>query len=401
MFVALALFGLAALFLAAALHPFTTYPLSLMALRRLWPEPLAPEIVTPADRQETFAVCVCAYNEETVIRAKVENLLAMRKALGGLEILVYVDAATDRTAAILREYQDELTLLVSPERRGKTYGMNLLVRMAKADVVIFTDANVIVDPQMIGNLKSYFADPSVGCVCGHLIYTNGDDNATAQSGSLYWKLEEAIKQMESETGSAMGADGSLFAIRRRLHKPVPPDIIDDMFVSFNILLAGHRVVRAPDVLAFEQTTTSAGDEFRRKIRIACQSFNIHRMLWPRLKRMPMLDVYKYVSHKLLRWLTIYNLALAGLFTIAGVAVLPHPLPAALALGLGTATFVAGWAMKLKPMPQIVDILTAFLGTGIGVWRSLRGARFQTWTPAASVRVMPQVTPPVEKRRSQG
>ena len=97
---------------------------------------------------------------------------------------------------------------------------------------------------MLDKLRRTFEDPEIGCVCGNLIYTNGKDSVTASTGSLYWRLEEGIKRLEQETGSVMGADGSLFAIRRSLHQAPPDHIIDDMFVSFWVLIQGypHRAV---------------------------------------------------------------------------------------------------------------------------------------------------------------
>ena len=142
------------------------------------------------------------------------------------------------------------------------------------------DANVVFAPDAVRRLLRPFADPAVGCVCGHLVYTapdgaaaeGGGGGATAATGSLYWRLEERIKELESRTGSVMGADGSIFAIRRALHRPPPRDIIDDMYVSLSILCDGHRVVRAGDALAYEATVSRPAEEFRRKIRIACQAF---------------------------------------------------------------------------------------------------------------------------------
>src|SRR3546814_19638947 len=95
-----------------------------------------------------------------------------------------------------------------------------------------------------------------------------------------------IKALESRSGSTMGADGSIFAVRRRLYSPVPPDIIDDMFVSLSILCDGYHVVRDSAVVAYESATTHSGDEFRRKVRIACQAFTCHRLLRPRLRHPP-------------------------------------------------------------------------------------------------------------------
>jgi cellulose synthase/poly-beta-1,6-N-acetylglucosamine synthase-like glycosyltransferase len=374
----IALLILGILFGLCFLHPFVTYPLSLMLL------PPRRSSATPAPA-ETFAICFCAYNEEQVIDAKMQNLLALTAGRSDVEILAYVDAATDRTASLLQPYADRIRLHVSDTRHGKSHGMNLLVGMTKASIVIFTDANVMLDPAALNHLPAAFADPEVGCVCGHLIYSNADASATAASGSLYWRLEEAIKEMEARTGSVMGADGSIFAIRRALHRPVPDDIIDDMYLSFSILCEGYRITRASDVKAYEASATTAADEMRRKMRIACQAFNVHRLLWPRIRLLGTLDRYKYVSHKLMRWFSIYMLAGSGLCLALAGAFAGHGVAVAAIVALGTAGLLAGWIWHVRPFEQVADILSALAATGVGVWLSIRGHRFQTWNPATSVR----------------
>jgi cellulose synthase/poly-beta-1,6-N-acetylglucosamine synthase-like glycosyltransferase len=370
------------LLLALAAHPFTLYPLSLRLLTRLRPRRLV-RATTPA----SAAFCVCAYNEERVIRAKVENMLAMRQAWPGLELLVYVDAASDRTAEILREYDGAIRLVVSPERHGKTHGMNTLVGMTSAELIVFSDANVIFAADAVPRLLAPFADPGVGCVCGHLIYTGSDGNPTAATGSMYWRLEEHIKALESATGSVMGADGSIFAIRASLHRPPPPDLIDDMYISLAVLCQGSRIVRAADAVAYEEAVSRPAEEFRRKIRIACQAFNVHRTLRPALRRLPLVDRYKYVSHKLLRWLAIYLLVAGGMLAMAGLALLQDWL----LLGVIVALAACGgilMAVASSGLPATLrDVLGAFVATGIGVLRSVRGDRFQTWNPPASARGM--------------
>ncbi len=376
------LLTLSAGFAVLGAHPFVTYPLSLRALARLRPAPPSQAIEPPPPR---VALCVCAYNEEQVIRAKAENMLAMRDSLPGLQLLVYVDAASDGTAAILAEFAGQIDVTVSPARLGKTQGMNTLVAKAGADIVVFSDANVMFAPDAIPRLLERFRDPTVGCVCGHLIYVTAQASATAATGSLYWRLEESIKQLESETGSTMGADGSIFAIRRALHTPPPPDIIDDMFVSLSILCAGHRVVRAGDAVAYEETTSRSADEFRRKVRISCQAYNVHRLLRRKLARLPALDRYKYVSHKLLRWFCIYAFAASALCYVAGLAALSAwPVLIASAAVAAGAVAVAMLAPH-GPMGKVLDIGAALVATGLGVIRSLRGDRFQVWTPPASAR----------------
>jgi cellulose synthase/poly-beta-1,6-N-acetylglucosamine synthase-like glycosyltransferase len=381
--VSVALFMLGTLCLIAACHPFVTYPWSLIVLQVLRPAKRCTGSVS--DGELTCAICVCAYNEERNIGRKVENLLALRAREPGLEILIYVDGANDRTAEILREYGSQISLHVGSRRIGKTHGMNLLASKAEASILIFTDANVMMDMDCVRDFRRYFADPEVGCVCGSLIYTNGRASATASSGSAYWRFEETIKRLEMESGSMIGADGSVFAIRRSLHQPPPDHIIDDLYVSLKVLCSGFRVIQASDAVAYEESVVSGREEFRRKIRIACQAFNVHRLLWPQLRKLDGITLYKYVSHKLIRWFTIYLLGIAALAFEAALILAGHASIAAALVLCAAAALYLGSVSSIRPFAQFAGTIAALTGTGLGVWRSMRGERFQTWTPAASIR----------------
>lgn len=382
--VGLFLFMSAGVFLLLALHPFGTYPLSLRGIRLLWQVPARRRSSSSHDAPLTFAICLCAYNEAGVIRTKMENTLELRRRLGQLQILVYVDGATDGTAEILEPYADQIDLIVSPLRRGKTYGLNRLMALATADIVVLTDANVHIEPNALINMARHFQDPAIGCVCGSLTYVNAE-TATAATGSAYWRLEEYIKQLESDTGSVMGADGSLYGIRRHLYRPIPRGVADDMHLSLRILCEGARIVRAPDVRAFERSVPNAGEEYRRKVRIACQAFTSHQMLWPRLRQLGPLTVYKYLSHKFLRWFTLVFLLLSAACLVGGLAFLTG-LPLAIGLAAtGIALIGAEPLLRFRPLTFFVEALRSFAATSIGVWRALRGERLRIWTPASSIR----------------
>lgn len=379
----LILAGLGVALLVLAAHPFVTFPLSLSWLAR--PGRAARVRSAQGGVPATFAICMCAYNEEAVIERKMANLLALREAEPGLEILVYVDGSSDRTVELLRPYRDRVTLLGSRRRRGKTFGMNLLVSRARASILVFTDANVMLDEEVLNNLRRHFADATVGCVCGTFKITNAGASATASTGSLYLRFDEWVRARESRLGTVMGAHGGLFAIRRELHQPPPADIIDDMYVSLSVLCDGFKVIQAEDVIGYENAATSLPDEFRRKVRIACQSWNVHRLLWRRLRRLDALELYQYVSHKPLRWLS-------GVFLVAGVAALGAALVLAgfdrLALGAGALIVLLlalGKVAYVWPLSQLVVFLAALAANAVGVWRSMRGDRFQTWAPAQSIR----------------
>ncbi|MBL8580523.1 MAG: glycosyltransferase [Mesorhizobium sp.] len=375
------LIAILAICVLLVLHPYVTYPLSLMVMRAVRPKPLNATLPMPSK----FAVVCCVYNERQVIEQKIANMRAIRDALGDCQLLIHSDASSDGTNEVLKSVEGEFMLSLAEGRSGKSAGMNRLLSMTDAEIVIYTDANVMIDPIAVNNLPRYFRDPQVGCVTGHLLYENAEESQTAKVGALYWKHEEWVKQLESDTGSVMGADGSLFAIRRALHRPTPADIIDDFFTSMSILCSGYRLVRGADFLAYERAATVRKDEFRRKVRIACRAFNCHRLLWPRIVKLDALSVYKYLSHKYLRWLAGYFLAV-GAAASAGIVLLAFgALPfAAYVLALGAAAYAAD-RFDLPVVTSIWEIMVAMWATAIGVYKSLRGERFQTWTIASSTR----------------
>lgn len=379
----------AALLALLAAHPFTTYPLSLALLRR-WRS--GPHAATGpgGEASPAFSLLVCAHNEARVIEGKLANLQALLdRAPGRAEALVYVDGSTDETADRLRACADpRITAVISAVRTGKTAGLNRLVAMARGDILVLSDANVIVETDALARLARRFADPEVGLVCGHLRYVNDRAGATARNGAVYWRLEELIRQLESDTGGAIGADGSLYAVRRALWPAVPDDLIDDFYVPMTVSFKGSRVLRAGEVLAYERAAEDADDEFRRKVRIACQAFNVHRRLWPLIRRQPALDVYKYISHKLLKWLAGFHLAMATACLLAAAGLALDWQRAAVAAVLAGLVALVGRTLRLPPALAAWDALSMLAAVAVGVLRSFRGERFQTWQPAHSVRLAP-------------
>ncbi|MCB1834809.1 MAG: glycosyltransferase [Geminicoccaceae bacterium] len=379
-------------FLVVGLWPFGPYQLTLELARRFGRFPPAPS--TGGRAPSSFAICLCAYNEASGIRAKIEDLMGLREAFGGeLDIHVYVDGADDGTADILREYGDSIDLVVSAERRGKTHGMNLLVARAEAEIILFTDATVMIDRGARAVLERQFADPAIGCVCSDLTYVNAGSSATASTGAAYWRFNEWSKGLETATGSVLGADGSLFAIRRRAHSPVPDGLIDDLHISLAILCDGWRVVRAPELRAFEPHTTDEGDEFRRKIRIACECMHVHFTLWPRLRRLDPWHLYKYVAHRLLRWLGGYALLASAICWFGLFVSLVGMIPALATVAIMLPVAVLAVRHRIAGADRAWNAVLAFAGASVGVWRAFRGERAVTWNVAASAR-RPQLAEPV-------
>ena len=368
--------------LLAAAHPFLTYPLSLaLAARRR--EAVAP---LAAAARPQVAICMSVYNEEAVIVDKVETLLRQAAFYGPASINIYADGCSDRTVALLAPYADRINLIVSPARSGKTVGMRALIASTSAEVLMFTDANVIAPDSAVADLVAPLADPEVGCVTAQLIYSNRRESATSAVGALYWRIEEFIKRMEDHAMSLIGVDGAMFVIRRTHYHAPPANLIDDLYVSLKVLLDGKRVTRAPQVLVRERSATASSEEFRRKARIACQAMNVHRALWPALRRLPPMLVYGYLSHRLIKWLMPFLLLGAGLCFVAAIALWAGALTTLALIGAGAVLLWLGTVAGLRPAGFVWATVTGLAGVARGVLESLfTHQTYTVWEPASSVR----------------
>ncbi|MCS7267345.1 MAG: glycosyltransferase [Geminicoccaceae bacterium] len=382
------LWVLAAGIALVGLWPFGPYQLTLLAARTLFgPVPVRTARETEGASRETFAICVCAHNEEAVIEQKIRNMLDIRDAAGeGVEILLYCDGCTDRTVEIARRFEPDVKVIASEERRGKFHGLNSLAQAARATILIFTDANVRVDRNLVPVLRQYFADPRIGCVDVPLRHANPDATPTAEVGTTYWRFEEWTKRLETDTGSIIGADGSCYAIRKRLFRTLGPGVCDDFHVSMSALVQGARVVSAREVVAEEVYATRAEDEFRRRLRIAAQVVHSHSALWPEISRLDLWHRYKYLSHRVARWASGACLLGAVVFAAGAAGVRFGALSIATGVAAFTALFATALLLGNKIVLRLWNAIVSFGGTTMGLCHGLLGRRQAIWDPVPSSRV---------------
>lgn len=365
---------LAVLFLALFIYPYVIYPLAL----RLFPVKPVLKSANPA----SISLLFCAYNEAASLPAKLVNLRQLKQRHPDIEILAFDDGSADGTSALLAAEPDVIRLVQGEGRSGKASGMKRLAALATGDILVFTDANVILSEDALDNLRPYYGDPSVGGVCGTLVYSSEPGSATAEVGSVYWRLDEKLRALESRTGNVMGADGSIFSVRRVLYPVFPDTVLDDFTVSMSVVFAGTRLIKAPDVIAFEKSVSERKDELRRKIRIGARSYHTHAYLRPQLRKMAAIDRFKYRSRKLLRWFGGVYLALGGVFALATIASISIPLGLAALVLLAVAGGLSVYVSR-GPLAKIGDAVLATFATLIGIFRGMRGQTMATWAPAKS------------------
>jgi poly-beta-1,6-N-acetyl-D-glucosamine synthase len=361
-------------------YPFLLYPGLLAIIAARFPyRPIRPS----TEAIPTVALIVCALNEEKIIREKLENSLQLDYPEGKLRTIFVSDGSSDSTASIIREYgATGIVLIEKSVRRGKIQNLNELIPTIEEDVIVLSDANVMYHPGAIRELVRPLADPSVGCTSGKVVLFS---TAAALDGGTndYYSMEWQLQANASRVLSMVGADGAMYAFRRELFRPCPPDtVIEDFVIPMQILRQGKRVVFQPTATGWEQGTTSIREEFKRKIRIAAGAMQslLRGNGWP--ANCSWRAWFIFFSHKLLRWIS----PVLGMCALM-LAVLTNRNPLSILI-VGSCLFLgicAAASLTIKHNSRILDAAFYFLlgqvAIAIGLFKGLMGRQSVLWAKA--------------------
>lgn len=327
------------------------------------------------------AVVVPVFNEEEVIGAKVENILALDYPADLLSIWIGSDCSTDATHDIVRGLASpRVHLWVAPKRGGKTEVLNHLVPGINADVVLFTDANTMHKSDSLRNMVRSYADPRVGGVAGLIRHRSSNPEL---GEVMYRSFECGQKYHESLLHSTISAFGGFYSIRKSLFKPLPFNAYsnDDVLIPMNIIRGNYRVVFDPEAISEEDMTDDIGHEFSRRIRIGAGNFQAFFWLKDFLNPLRGWPWFCYFSHKVTRWFSPFLLlavwASAGALWITG-----GPLAYSIFLFAGIAFFAIGMSFLIFPLGitrPMFYFLSMNAALGLGFFRFCAGIKSAAWT----------------------
>lgn len=333
---------------------------------------------------------VAAYNEEDFIDEKIQNSLALDYPEGKLKFVFVTDGSTDSTTDRIRAYED-ITLLHKNGRSGKIAAVERAMEFVKTPLVIYTDANTMLNHQAAKNIVRHYQNPKVGAVAGEKRVTSDSaDSASGAGEGFYWKYESALKRWDSELYSVVGAAGELFSIRTELYEAVPKDtVIEDFFMTLRIAQKGYKVVYEPDAYAVEGPSANVKEELKRKVRIAAGGIQAIVRLAPLLNFFKYRTLsWQYVSHRVLRW-TVAPLCLAILLA-ANIMLAVEPggiykLLLVAQMGFYLAALI-GYLMEqqqLKFKAFFIPYYFFIMNYAVyaGFWRYLKGSQSVVWERA--------------------
>jgi biofilm PGA synthesis N-glycosyltransferase PgaC len=346
----------------------------------------------------TVAFIVAAYNEQDVIKQKIVNSLELDYPRDRIEFLFVTDGSTDRTNDLITQ-SPGIRLLHRPERNGKSAALNRAVAEANQEIIIASDANTLLNKDAIKNIIRHYRSAKTGGVAGEKkVLTAGEATEDVGAGEgLYWKYESALKKLDADFYSVVGAAGELFSIRRELYEPLPHNVIlDDFVLSLRVTQKGYRFRYEPDAYAMELPSFSMKDEKKRKVRIAAGGFQAIGMLsslfafwrYPRLS-------FLYISHRVLRW-TLSPIGL--IIALIANAFLIQAGTGYLALFTAQAGFYVlaalaalSPALRKNKVAKLAYYFT-FMNVSVilGFFRFIRGSQSASWEKAR--RTLAPVTP---------
>jgi cellulose synthase/poly-beta-1,6-N-acetylglucosamine synthase-like glycosyltransferase len=329
------------------------------------------------------------YNEESVIKEKIENSLELDYPLELLEIVVTSDASTDRTNEIAESYLSKgVIFFVHDRKEGKNALINEYVPKTSGEVIVFTDANAMFDSLALKSMVGKFRDPAVGCVGGRLVYQKGE-TAVAKGEGFYFKYENFIRKLEGLQGAMVGANGAIYAVRRDLFVPVPSHVPNDFFHPLTVVKRGFSSVFDEQAIAREKPSETAGEEFKRRVRIVARSVGAVREAGKLFGRFKKNEWFYLISHKLLRWLT---LPILGTLLICNLFLLDRPfyllcfVLQAIFYSLGVAGHFVEKQRTKRPLFFIPYYFLLINTAGVvGLYHYIRGHRVSNWETASTTR----------------
>jgi len=282
---------------ALIVYAYAGYPGWLWLRSRWRPLPVRREAIEPI-----VSIVMVVRNEEQVLPTKINNLLGIDYPTDRMELVIVSDGSTDHTESILHGYarNPRVRIVMNQLSRGKASGLNDALQVIQGEIVVLTDARQKLEQDALRVLVQDFADSQVGCVSGELMLGGAQQGQTSNGMGLYWRIEKRVRELESASGSVVGATGGFYGVRRELMGFVPPEILlDDVYVPMRVVRAGKRVIFEPRARAWDLPDQGTGREFSRKVRTLSGNYQLLQLApWLLTSANPIR--FEFISHKLVR-----------------------------------------------------------------------------------------------------
>jgi cellulose synthase/poly-beta-1,6-N-acetylglucosamine synthase-like glycosyltransferase len=297
-----------AISLLGFLWPYAFYPFILSVLSSI----INNKVVKDANFFPEVTLLVPCFNEENVIRSKLQNSLKIDYPKDLLQILVVDSGSTDRTNQIVSEYTDsKINLIRQTQRCGKGSGINFALKYATGKIIVVTDADAYLNKESLRSILGYFADPQVGVVGGKIFTKNNYDSAETNGTTFLRRFENYLANHESTIDSTVNVGGELLAMRKELAAVDENNLAEDFDCVLNARAMGYRVLYDENATAWEHSPTTYSDIIIQKKRVTIGTIQnlakYRKMLFS--PRFGLFGLLFLPSHKLMQILNCFFLAI--------------------------------------------------------------------------------------------
>lgn len=195
-----------------------------------------------------------AYNEEKFIHKTIEQGL-MQDYPGELEIIIIDDGSTDRTSAIVNEWEErypQLKVYNHIKNMGKPAALNTGFAKASGEISIFSDSDGHLDSDLVSKLVPHFEDPEVGMVAGMVVIDNEVNLLTKLQQLEYLYNQEIVRFCQSAHKGVLICPGAATAVRTHIARQIPSTertITEDADFTFEVAKAGWKVTQEPEAIS--------------------------------------------------------------------------------------------------------------------------------------------------------
>ncbi len=259
-------------------------------------------------------ILIAAHNEEDVILQKLRSIDSSDYPKDKLKVYIGSDNSTDKTNDLISAYAEKskfpIYFEIMKNRSGKIGTINHLVdkinqkyTLTPDDILISTDADVMLQKETVGRLARHFTDPNIGLVDAHIHGETLKEKSVSKSESKYLHREAKLKYQEGQMyGKMMGSFGGCLAIRASCFRPVPSSFrVDDFFLTMHVLSNAYKAISDPEAICTEKVNSTFSEEFKRKRRIS--SGNFQNMAFYKKYLLPLSSLgFVFFSHKVIRYI---------------------------------------------------------------------------------------------------
>lgn len=379
------------LWLMLLLYTYLIYPLFLWLLSKNYPSLPYIQFLSNDTLPEVHII-IPVHNEAEIIFRKLMSIYDSNFQHSKIHVYVGLDNCSDQSLAEVQKFKDlcllDLQYINNKERCGKPQTLNLIIEsfQLKSGILIFSDANVLLTPDTIPGLITYFKDPQVGLVDAR--FKVSKDIYSHELEGDYVSFEQNIKYWESLIFGAMqGPFGGCFAIKASLFHPIPANfLVDDFFIAMQVMQKGYKAIVNPDAMVIEEVHTDWSEEFRRKKRIATGNFQ-NLSYYKHVFRKPFTPlVFCFLSHKVIRWMIpLISFPLFLLMLVEIVFIWKLPTLAIIMITIIILAFCVFYiSHKLNLQSKTLQRFGYFLYINValvaGFFNYLKGVQSNVWEP---------------------